>query len=75
MPTLRRIALASAPFLAISTPLIATCPEVGCKRPLRSCTKVDLPDPVCPMIPRNCPSSMVTLISRKACFSKGVPGP
>ena len=32
----------------ISTPSTSTCPLVGCSRPLRCCTSVDLPEPVWP---------------------------
>ena len=46
MPTLWRIFLASSVEALISTPFTVTVPVVGCNKPFKCCTKVDLPEPV-----------------------------
>ena len=73
IPTLKRTCRISLGFSQISRPSSSTRPEVGRTSPLRCCTSVDLPDPVCPMMPMNSPGWTVRDTSRMAAFSKGVP--
>ena len=48
-------------------------PEVGARRPFRCWIRVDFPEPVWPMMPRNSPYSTVKLTSWTASRWKGVP--
>jgi hypothetical protein len=47
-------------------------PLVGCNRAFKCCKRVDLPDPVCPIIAINFPEGIVRLIFLIASLSKGV---
>ena len=73
MPTLRLAFFASASFLPMSVPSTRTVPLSGCRRPLRCCTSVDLPDPVCPASAVKLPASIVSETSERALRSNGVP--
>ena len=45
----------AAPFSAMSLPKATTRPLVGCRMPFMCWMRVDLPDPVCPAMPKNSP--------------------
>ena len=60
-------------FPEMSFPSRRMRPEVGCKSPLRCCISVDLPEPVCPMIPKNSPLPTVRLSPSTALRWNGVP--
>ena len=47
-------------------------PLDGFKRPLRCCISVDLPDPVCPIRPTNCPSGILRFTSIRAGLAMAV---
>ena len=64
----------SASFAPKSTPSTKTTPGWERSRPFRWVISVDLPLPVCPMMPTNSPSSMDRLTAFSARASKGVPG-
>ena len=51
-----------------------TVPDEGFKSPLSICTRVDLPEPVCPIMPTKSPCSISRLRSSTALWAKGVPG-
>ena len=53
-PTRPRTSLA-APFSAMLLPKATTRPLVGCRMPFMCWMRVDLPDPVCPAMPKNSP--------------------
>ena len=57
----------------MSCPWNSTLPEVGFISPFRCCTKVDLPDPVCPISPMYSPVAASKSTSHRAACSKGVP--
>ena len=59
----------------ISFPSRRMLPSVGFSSPFRCCINVDLPDPVCPMIPTKEPDSISRSTWSTAVFSKGVPIP
>ena len=58
MPTWNRTCRIFLGSAQMSCPLRSTWPEVGRIRPLNIWMRVDLPLPVCPMIPTNSPSRM-----------------
>ena len=45
----------------------------GFSKPLKCCTSVDLPDPVCPIIPINSPFSICRLTSSSATVLRALP--
>lgn len=56
------------------TPSSSTSPEAGFSRPLSSCTKVLLPEPVWPISPVMSPASKEQLTPSSAARSNGVSG-
>ena len=72
-PTLNRTSRIFFGSAHISFPSSRMRPEVGCKSPLRCCISVDLPEPVCPMIPKNSPLPTVRLSPSTALRWNGVP--
>ena len=57
----------------ISAPSTTTRPELGCMSPLKCCTRVLLPEPVCPMTHRNSPSFTVRDTSSTALNASALP--
>jgi hypothetical protein len=72
-PTLKRTSRIFFGSSQISFPSRRIRPDVGCKSPFRCCISVDLPDPVCPITPKNSPAPTVMLSPSTALRWNGVP--
>ena len=65
-PTLNRASRRVFLLVKMFSPSKSTSPEVGVSRPFIICTSVDLPLPVCPMMPVILPSRMTAETSLTA---------
>ena len=72
-PTLKRTSRIFFGSAQMSFPSRRIRPDVGCKSPFRCCISVDLPDPVCPITPKNSPAPTVMLSPSTALRWNGVP--